>query len=96
MKTYFVCSRIESRSDGRPDGDYEESIRLVMAEDQFEARTKAESFSRDAEHDYVNDRNEVVSWHFVAVEHIREFPEEEFSDGAEVYSRHRTQDMDTA
>ena len=89
MKRFFVTSRIESRINGELSDSplTEESIRFVEAEDWIEARKKAESFCKAAEHSYKNKDGETVSWHFVEVEHLREFTGKEITDGVEIYSR---------
>ncbi len=80
---------MESRKDGKVDDEpfTEETIRFVLAEDESEARRKAEDFCRASEHSFRNEDGETVSWHFLKVEHVREFVGDEIVDGVEVYSR---------
>jgi len=89
MNQYFVCILFESHIDGAGEEDAlsEESIRFVVANNYDEAREKAARFGRAAEHSYLNNDGERVSWKFVSVMDVQEFCDAKIDDGTEVYSR---------
>jgi len=97
MKRYFACLYFESHVDDESNALplTEESVRLVIADDESRACEKAEEFGKMTEHEYLNEEGSKVSWRFVRVVDVQEFCEEEFDDGVEVYSRlNRGQDSD--
>jgi hypothetical protein len=64
----------------------EESIRVLLEENEESARTKAEHIGRSAEHEYQNDAGETVSWRFVSVLEVQDLSAASLEDGAEVFS----------
>ena len=89
MNRYFACLLFESHvSDGRDDPRLtDESIRLVIADDEIAAREKAEAFGKESEHEYLNEDGARVAWRLVCVVDVQEFCDEAIDDGVEVYSR---------
>ncbi len=89
VNTYFACllfdSHVEDESGIAPLRD--ESIRLIVAKDEDDARRKAEELGKELEHDYENEDGSRVWWRFVSLIDIQEFCEDELADGVEVYSR---------
>lgn len=65
----------------------EESIRLVQANNEEEARNKSEQLGRDEEHEYKNELNQAVSWRFIKIMEVQDLCEPSIYDGIEVYSR---------
>ncbi len=64
---------------------FDEQLRLVMANSQEEAFMKARIIGIREEDAFVNDRNNVVKWEFINVADITHL--EKIEDGAEIYSR---------
>jgi hypothetical protein len=64
----------------------EESIRVLLEENEESARTKAEAIGRGAEHEYQNDAGETVSWRFVSVLEVQDLSAASLEDGTEVFS----------
>lgn len=89
MNRYFVCLLFESHVDDSRDVPTltEESIRLVVADDEDSARYKAEELGKESEHSYSNEDGDTVSWRFIRVVDVQQFCEDEIDDGTEVYSR---------
>src|SRR5690606_37215183 len=65
----------------------EESIRLVDAQDEAEARHKAEQIGREEQHEYRNEAGVTVRWKCAKVLEVQDLCESRISDGMEVYSR---------
>lgn len=65
----------------------EESTRLVLAQSEAEAIRKAEALGKSSEHQYTNDRNEMVRWQFQEVAEVQDLGESSLFDGMEVWSR---------
>ena len=65
----------------------EDSIRLVLAEDESAAMAKSTRLGKEAEHDYRNEDGARVSWPFVSVIDVQEFCADDFHHRVEVYSR---------
>src|SRR5947207_1307665 len=65
----------------------EESIRLVQAHDESEARAKAIALGNSEQHDYENAYGATVRWRFVSVLEIQDLCEPNVFDGMEVFSR---------
>src|SRR3989442_1169396 len=64
----------------------EESIRLMQADDESHAYSKASQLGNSEEHHYLNEQGETVVWQFVSVVEIQDLCEENVSDGMEVFS----------
>ena len=64
----------------------EESIRLIQASDEADARSRACQLGNSEQHQYRNDLGETVAWQFVSVLEIQDLCEESLSDGTEVFS----------
>jgi hypothetical protein len=64
----------------------EESIRILLEENEESARAKAEAIGRGAEHEYQNDAGEIVSWRFVSVLEVQDLSAASLEDGTEVFS----------
>lgn len=64
----------------------EASIRLIEADSQQEALSKAITLGQASEISYLNDRGETVSWRYVEVADVQDLCEAEVTDGMEVYS----------
>jgi hypothetical protein len=89
MNWYAAKLIFESEIDGNPkaDGLWEESIRIVMAASEDEARAEAFEIGKTAEHSYDNENGESVFWRFRDVEEIQDLCVSELAPGAEVFSR---------
>jgi hypothetical protein len=66
---------------------WEESIFLVYAGDEREARVKAEQLGKDNEHEYVAADGFTVRWQFETVESVFEIMSDTLGDGTELFSR---------
>ena len=67
----------------------EESLRVVRASSEDEARAKAREVGVENAASYENETGERVEWSFVEVLEIQDLDEESLVDGVEVYSRLR-------
>src|SRR5438045_2480550 len=65
----------------------EVSIRLIEAENEAEAMSKAVALGKREQHEYRNEAGEIVHWRFIEVLEIQDLCEAEVYDGMEVYSR---------
>jgi len=66
---------------------WEESIFLVRAESEEEARQKADRLGKAEEHEYVAANGEMTQWTFQGVERIQEILDDKLEDGTEIFSR---------
>ncbi len=66
---------------------WEESIVLVSAADEEEARSKAEDIGKRREHEYLAAAGNEVRWTFEKIESIHQILVEHLEHGTEVYSR---------
>ena len=64
----------------------EESIRLIEANDESEARSKANILGTSEQHEYENPYGETVRWRFVSILEIQDLCEATVFDGMEVFS----------
>jgi hypothetical protein len=64
---------------------FDEQLRLIMADSQEEAFLKARKIGLSEEDSFVNDRNNLVKWEFINVSEL--LPIKNLQDGVEVYSR---------
>lgn len=63
----------------------EESLILISARTEPEARLKARRFAKARQHSYRNVYKEKVSWRFVELQELQQIMSEKLSDGVEVY-----------
>jgi hypothetical protein len=89
MNWYSAKLVFESEIDGNPksDGLWEESIRILTAADEDEARANAAGIGKGAEHSYLNERGETVYWRFREVLEVQDLCVTELTQGTEVFSR---------
>jgi len=66
---------------------WEESIRLIIADNKEMALQKAQNIGKSDETAYKNVQGDMVKWKFVQIERIYEIIEGSISDGCEVFSR---------
>ncbi|WP_083934135.1 DUF4288 domain-containing protein [Sciscionella marina] len=66
---------------------YEETVSLVLAPSDQEARAKAYDHGRQRETSYHNADGQLISWSLKHVVDVKEV-EDHVSDGAEIYTRH--------
>lgn len=64
----------------------EESIRLLQANDEAEAHTKAHALGTSEQHHYRNAYGEDVAWQFVSILELQDLCEADLFDGMEVFS----------
>ncbi len=64
----------------------EESIRVLLADTEEDARARAEQVGVAAQHEYHNKQGETVRWEFISVLDIQEIDGDSLEDGTEVYS----------
>jgi hypothetical protein len=63
----------------------EESLILISARTEPEARLKATKFAKESQHSYRNVYKEKVSWKFVELQELQQIMSEKLGDGIEVY-----------
>lgn len=63
----------------------QESLILISARTEPEARLKAKRFARASQHSYRNVYKEKVSWKFVELQELQQIMSEKVGDGVEVY-----------
>jgi hypothetical protein len=64
----------------------EESVRLIQADDEAQAHSKATNLGPSEEHEYSNEQGETVRWQFVSVLEVQDLCENYVFDGMEVFS----------
>jgi hypothetical protein len=70
---------------------FDEQLRLVIAESKEEAFLKARAIGLSEEDTFYNDNKKVVKWEFINVSEV--LPVENLEDGIELYSRiHETEE----
>jgi uncharacterized protein DUF4288 len=65
----------------------EESIRIIQANDELQAQSKAALLGTSDQHRYLNDQGETVAWRFVSVLELQDLCEDNITDGMEVFAR---------
>ncbi len=90
MKTWY-SARLLFRADvddgSKEEPLFEESTRVLLAEDEDEAARRAPVVGASGEHQYKNEAGNTVHWKFIEVLEIQDLSETELSDGVEVFSR---------
>lgn len=76
--------------DGNHTAQFDEQMRLVMADTKEEALQKSNYIGLQEEEVFYNNRQQLVQWKFINVAEI--YALEELADGAEVYSQIRETD----
>src|SRR5260370_17025488 len=64
----------------------EESIRLIQADGEIEARSKATQLGASEQLQFSNAQGETVAWHFVSLLEIQDLCEANVSYGMEIFS----------
>jgi hypothetical protein len=64
----------------------EESIRLLQADNEEQAHSKAGQLGISEQHEYQNEQGETVAWRFVALLEVQDLCERDVYDGMEVFS----------
>jgi hypothetical protein len=71
--------------DGHHTAQFDEQLRLIVANNEDEAFEKALSFGRKEQESFLNQKNQLVRWQFVNVPELYRLSK--LIDGAEIYSR---------
>jgi len=70
---------------------FDEQLRLVVAESKEEAFLKARTIGLGEEDTFYNDKNKIIKWEFINVSEV--LPLRNLEDGIELYSRiHETEE----
>jgi len=86
---YSARLLFEAEVEGEDSDDIlcEESIYLVEADDDDDAEQKASEVGTQAQHEYANDKGQMVRWRFRRVLDVQELCEPRIAHGTEVFSR---------
>ncbi|QEC68984.1 DUF4288 domain-containing protein [Panacibacter ginsenosidivorans] len=76
--------------DGAHTPQFDEQLRLIMAEDELHAFQKARSIGEKEQDNFLNNFNKPVRWKFIDVPELHAM--NALIDGAEMYSRIREED----
>lgn len=76
--------------DGAHTPQFDEQLRLIMAEDELHAFQKARSIGEKEQDNFLNNYNKPVRWKFIDVPELHAM--NAMIDGAEMYSRIREED----
>ena len=71
--------------EGHHTPQFDEQLRLILAEDDFHAFQKARSIGQKEEDNFLNHHEKPVQWKFIDISELHEL--NELIDGAEIYSR---------
>ena len=71
--------------EGNHTPQFDEQLRLITAEDEDEALTKARTIGRREQETFLNQHEKLVQWKFIDVSELYRISE--LIDGAELYSR---------
>ena len=71
--------------DGHHTAQFDEQLRLIAAQHEEEALTKASTIGRQEEEVFYNDRQQLVQWKFIDVAELHTL--NDLIDGAELYSQ---------
>jgi hypothetical protein len=77
-----IVFRIVS-GNGNHHAQFDEQLRLVSAETEYEAFEKAYSLGQSSQESFKNNQSETVKWQFIDVAELN--PISELRDGAELY-----------
>ncbi|MGW7551286.1 DUF4288 domain-containing protein [Streptomyces rimosus] len=88
LRPHIAVVLMESPGTGGSDPLYEESVVLVYAADEADARKRAERRARSRETSYLNDRGETVSWSLKRVVDVSAALDEDLTQDADLYARH--------
>ncbi|WP_199810690.1 DUF4288 domain-containing protein [Streptomyces rimosus] len=88
LRPHIAVVLMESSGTGGSDPLYEESVVLVYAADEADARNRAERRARSREAGYLNDRGETVTWTFKRVVDVCAVLDEDLTQDADLYARH--------
>ncbi len=87
-----IVFRIVS-GDGNHHAQFDEQLRLISAESEYEAFEKAYSLGQTNQESFKNNQSETVQWQFIDVAELN--PISELRDGAELYYQiHEAPDAD--
>jgi len=87
---WFTASLLfKSNIPNEPDSEalWEESIVLIRAANEEEARIKAEDSGKRREHEYLASAGNPVRWTFERIESVHEILAENLEHGTELFSR---------
>lgn len=89
-KLFTVAVLYRSLRDGRylPSNLWEESMLLIRAVDEQEARVRAEAIAKGRSSQFANSAGEVIRWEFASIECVYELEVQDVVDGTELFSRH--------
>lgn len=76
--------------DGNHTAQFDEQLRVILAEDEFHAFQKARSIGEKEQDDFLNAQFKPVQWKFIDVPEI--YSMNALLDGAEMYSRIREEE----
>lgn len=71
--------------EGKHKPQFDEQLRLIYAEDDLEAFQKARITGHREQDTFLNNTQKLVHWKFIDISELH--PLNEFTDGAEIYSR---------
>lgn len=71
--------------DGDHTAQFDEQLRLVLADDRFHAFTKGRCIGENEQESFYNCTKKIVQWKFIDVSEI--YALDKLTDGAEIYSR---------
>jgi Domain of unknown function (DUF4288) len=80
--------------DGKHVAQFEEQLRLIYAEDAYDAMQKAKTIGLQEEQSFSNHRQQPVKWKLIAVTDV--YPFTTGLDGAEIFSRISEEEQATA
>jgi Domain of unknown function (DUF4288) len=80
--------------DGKHTAQFEEQLRLIYANDAYDAMQKAAAIGLEEEQSFNNHRHQPVEWKLIAVTDI--YPFNTGMDGAEIFSRISEEEQATA
>ena len=66
---------------------WEEKIVLLEAEDEAAAHNKAKQHGKHEEHQYRNEKGELVRWSFKCIERLCQIEDVALKDGSELFTR---------
>ena len=68
---------------GEHQGQFDEQLRLIMADDDLNALKKAKAIGLTEETSFMNEKKQAVQWKFIAVVELTQF--DKLDHGAELY-----------